>query len=141
MTAVWIFPEPPDRPGAPGRPRFRLVPGGSSAQPPAARAGPPRGAHRVPLEVRRRRTLLAAMVLLLVGLALPLGGTGGHSHATGPALAGTPGPVSYTVRPGDTLWSIAERADPNGDPRSLVAKLASQDGSDQVVPGQRIEVP
>ena len=52
---------------------------------------PPR--HRVPIEVRRRRTLLAMMGLALVLLALPLGGFGGTSHSTGSALAasGRPG--------------------------------------------------
>jgi hypothetical protein len=81
------------------------------------------------------------MGLLVVGLALPLSGTGGNSHATGSALAETGHPVTYTVRPGDTLWTIAERVDPSADPRPLVARLAAQTGSDNVVPGERIVLP
>jgi hypothetical protein len=81
------------------------------------------------------------MGLLLVGLALPLSGTGGNSHATGSALAETGAPVSYTVRPGDTLWTIAERVDPSADPRPIVAQLSAQTGSDTVVPGERIILP
>jgi hypothetical protein len=81
------------------------------------------------------------MGLLLVGLALPLSGTGGHSHATGSAPAETGSPVIYTVRPGDTLWTIAERVDPSADPRPLVAQLSAQTGSDTVVPGERIILP
>ncbi|MGH9080156.1 MAG: LysM peptidoglycan-binding domain-containing protein, partial [Acidimicrobiales bacterium] len=141
MTAVWLAPEPADRPGAGGAPPLRLVPGRGLGEPIPSAPKRPGGTRPVPLEVRRRRTLLAAMGLLLVGLALPLSGTGGRSHATGPAPAGIPGPVTYTVKAGDSLWSIAERADPNADPRPLVARLASQDGSDRVVPGERIAVP
>jgi hypothetical protein len=81
------------------------------------------------------------MGLLLIGLALPLGGTGGHSHTTGSVLAGTGASVGYTVRPGDSLWSIAQRVDPTADPRPLVAKLALQTGSERVVPGERIVLP
>jgi len=91
--------------------------------------------------VRLRRTLLAVSGLLVVGLALPLGGTGGHSHASSPALAGITHPVEYTVQPGDTLWSIAVAVDPSADPRPLVATLASQTGSYTVEPGERITVP
>ena len=98
--------------------------------------------RRASMAVRRRRTLLATMAVLVVALALPLSGTGGHSHATGSALAESPGATTtYTVKPGDTLWTIAERANPTGDPRPLVAKLAAQTGSDSVVPGERIVVP
>ena len=81
------------------------------------------------------------MGLLLVALALPLSGTGGHSHPIGSALAETGQPVAYTVQPGDTLWSIAERVDPSGDPRPLVARLAAQIGSDTVVPGEQLVLP
>ncbi len=130
MTAVWLPDELAAGLGTAPGPRLRLV---ADTLPTTARRG-----HRVPVEVRRRRTLLASMGLLLVGLALPLGGTGGHSHATGSAPAGT---GTYTVQPGDSLWSIAERADPSADPRPLVSKLAAQVGSDQVVPGERIVVP
>jgi hypothetical protein len=93
------------------------------------------------MAVRRRRTLLAVMGLLLIGLALPLSGTGGHSHATGSALPESASPFVYTVQPGDTLWSIAQRVDPSADPRPLVAKLAAQTGSDTVVTGERITLP
>jgi nucleoid-associated protein YgaU len=161
MTALWLEPAPrPVRPaGRADAPDLRLI-----GARPADRAdeyappGPgepfdlrlveaPRHGARSTLRrgpsaaVRRRRTLLATMGLLLVGLALPLSGTGGNSHATGSALAETGHPVTYTVRPGDTLWTIAERVDPSADPRPLVARLAAQTGSDNVVPGERIVVP
>jgi len=81
------------------------------------------------------------MGVLLGVLALPLSGTGGHSHPTGSALAEKTGPVTYVVQPGDSLWSIAERVDPSGDPRPLMARLAAQTGSDTVVPGERVVLP
>jgi len=77
----------------------------------------------------------------VVVLALPLSGTGGHSHATGSALAGAGGVTTYTVKPGDTLWTIAERVAPTADPRPLVAQMAARIGSETVVPGERILVP
>lgn len=80
------------------------------------------------------------MALLVVGLALPLAGTGGLSHATGSAPAGT-GPATVTVQPGDTLWTIVERADPHADPRPLVTRLTAQLGTAVVVPGERIPLP
>ena len=95
--------------------------------------------------VRRRRLVLGAVAAgLLAALALPWSGTGGHPLATpGPALAGdvVSPHVRYVVEPGDTLWSIAERLDPAGDPRPVVARLAAEVGSDTVVPGERIVLP
>lgn len=96
--------------------------------------------RRVSPAVRRRRTLLAVTAVLMVALALPVGGTGGRSHATGSALSGA-GTVAYTVRPGDTLWAIATRIDPSADPRPMVAKMAAETGSSTVYPGERIRLP
>lgn len=55
--------------------------------------------------------------------------------------AGGPARV-HTVRPGDTLWSIAVASYP-GDPREGVWKLQARNGlSDAtIVPGQRLVVP
>ncbi len=117
-----------------GAPTLTVVPDRRTA-----RAARPR--RRVSPAVRRRRTMLAVLGLCVLGLALPLGGTGGHSHATGSTPAGNPNAVAYTVQPGDSLWSIAARVEPSGDPRPLVAKLAAELGSDTVQPGEQITIP
>ncbi|MHB8593211.1 MAG: LysM peptidoglycan-binding domain-containing protein [Acidimicrobiales bacterium] len=93
----------------------------------------------------RRRVLLATVVTgILVALALPWGGAGGHPLATpGPVPAGATvvDHALYVVQPGDTLWSIAERLDPGADPRPVVADLSAQVGSDTVVPGEALRLP
>jgi LysM domain len=122
VTAAWPA---TGEPCSSSRPELRVVEGAGLGASPA----------------RHRRLLVAVIVALSVALALPLSGTGGRSHATGSAPAGNGHPVEYTVRPGDTLWSIAERVEPTGDPRPLVEKLAAQTGSDTVEPGERIVLP
>jgi len=88
--------------------------------------------------VRRRRTTLV-VCLVLVGAAW-----------AGPAVRALtpdqPAPVNrsaYVVRPGDTLWSIARRVSPSGDPRPVVDELAAANRLDGVglVPGQSLVVP
>jgi hypothetical protein len=149
MTVAWTAPSPRAGGPLPGQrgAGLRLVGEDEGVLPRYGRDGGQEGAvaqpsrRRTSMAVRRRRTLLAATALLLVGLALPLSGTGGHSHPTGSAPAETGGAVSYTVQPGDSLWSIVERISPTSDPRPLVAQMASQLGSATVVPGERITVP
>ncbi len=81
------------------------------------------------------------MGLALALLAFPLGGSGGASHTTGSASAVQIHPGSYIVRAGDTLWSIAQRTDPTGDPRPMVSQLAAEIGSYNLVPGERVVIP
>ncbi len=123
--------------------------------PPAARA---HGSGRpVPPRVYRRRRLTAAALflgaLLAGGEALgvlgggPLTASEAGSPAT-PALVVRPvSRTTYVVAPGDTLWSIARKAQPTGDIRPLVdAMVAARRGrplevGERVEVGERIEVP
>ncbi len=95
---------------------------------------------------KRRTRLLVGIVVaaIVVALALPWGGAGGHPLATsGPARAGSPlvAHEVYVVQPGDTLWDIAQRLDPGGDPRSVEARLESEAGGDDIQPGERLVLP
>ncbi len=90
--------------------------------------------------VRRRRVVLVAVVavvvLLLVLLALPVRALGGSTLAqAAPALG-----ADYIVKPGDTLASIASRADA-AHARTLAAQLAREVGSNVVVPGEHLHIP
>jgi hypothetical protein len=88
--------------------------------------------------------LLAAVMLgCWFGLQAALGSIGG-----GPlAITGAPGGLQvaaariWIVRPGDTLWSIAEAVDPRGDVRPLVDRMAAAAGSTVLYPGEAIAIP
>ena len=116
----------------------------------AAMAAYPREAR---LEIYRRRRLAAASVLL-VGLALlimvtslavqaTLGRTGGGPLAATGALPG--GQLAATsvwvVRPGDTIWSIADAVDHGADVRPLVDRISSELGGTQLYAGERVNIP
>jgi hypothetical protein len=47
----------------------------------------------------------------------------------------------YVVRPGDTVWSIAERYSGSADPRALADELQAQAGGTMLQPGQQLAVP
>ena len=92
----------------------------------------------------RVRLLLATVATALaVALALPWGGAGEATLATpGPVRAGALGSdSSYVVQPGDTLWTIAQRLVPGGDPRPFESQLEAEVGGDTIVPGERLVLP
>jgi len=112
-----------------------------------AGADRPVGARRtVPsARVRRRRAVLLLLVAATVVtlLALPLRVLAGASPALASparALALRSGQI-YVIRPGDTLWSIAERLDPTGDPNVAVSRMERRLGTDTVYPGEQITLP
>jgi hypothetical protein len=83
--------------------------------------------------------LLAAFLLLVVPVLVREQGGLDRSESR-VSYAGQR--VSYTVRPGDTLWSIARRIAPGRDPRPVVDQLIADNhlqGDLQV--GQAIELP
>jgi Tfp pilus assembly protein FimV len=109
------------------RPRLYVVP-----DQPARTAPSPR--------VRRRRMVVGAagvaVGILLVLLALPIRALGGSTLAQAAPAQGQ----VYIVKAGDTLASIATRADP-AHATSLTGQLARETGTVAVVPGEHIFIP
>jgi Tfp pilus assembly protein FimV len=87
--------------------------------------------------VRRRRVAVGAVLaILLVLLALPIRALGGSTLAQAAPAQGQ----EYIVKAGDTLTSIANRADP-AHAASLTGQLVRETGTSLVVPGEHIFVP
>jgi LysM repeat protein len=92
---------------------------------------------------RRRRAVAAVLagglLLALRPVVLPGGdplGVPGQATAAASARSHV-----YTVRPGDTLWSIARQMRPQADPRPLVDQLAAQVHGATLQVGERIVLP
>ncbi len=72
-------------------------------------------------------------------------GQGGVSQSAaanpGQSAISAPDAGVVVVRPGESLWSIAERIAPGQDPRPVVAALREVNGGDVVAQGQQIVVP
>jgi len=95
---------------------------------------------------RRRLHLLGA--LMSVGLAAAVWfGTSAMASQSQGRLQILPGSVKtahgylYRVQPGDTVWSIATRLDPTGDPRPLTGQIESEIGGTDLQAGTQVLVP
>jgi LysM domain len=86
-----------------------------------------------------RQGRLALLVLLLVVMAWLTAFAATRGEASGPAGA----PATTVVRPGDTLWSIAQRYAPARDPFETIDEIRRLNGiTDYTVqPGQRLALP
>lgn len=99
-----------------------------------------------PATYRRRRVVAALLALAVVaGAAFVLGRLGGGPLApASPAQASKPmvpaSTTDYIVQPGDTLWSIARRIQPEGDVRPLVQSLSRAQGASPLRVGQHIKL-
>ena len=113
--------------------------GRRSAQRPFGAASPrrvteagERQEYRIGRWGRLTLTVLVLATLALIGTRLIAGLT-----------AGVVEPVDVTVRPGDTLWSIAAQAAPDRDPRAVIDEIRelNQVTGDLVRVGEVLRVP
>jgi hypothetical protein len=112
------------------------------------RPAPPRHVARVAPSTYARRRAAAVLVLAALALSLVLAinvvlGAVGGGPLSAPASSLGLSPIAaqaYVVQPGDTLWTIARRLQPDGDIRPLVQVLKQQIGGAALQPGDRIAV-
>ena len=77
-----------------------------------------------PLRLTRRGVaVLAAAAAVVSAVLVWVAWLSAPAASAGGELGAGSVPASVTVRPGDTLWSIATRIAPNKDPRAEVAHL------------------
>ena len=130
------------------RPELRVVYRAEApvtAPPPAALPIPARQQARTPLRLTRRGRVVvaAATVLLVAALSLIAAGAAqAISRSAAPRPAGRAS-VQVVVRPGQSLWSVAESADPNADTRLVIQRIIELNAlsGNTVFAGQRLWVP
>src|SRR3954471_5981353 len=109
-------------------------------QPARIRPAEVRALRSQPARLTRRGRLVATLVLVAASTGM-LGLVQPQAFAIGRG----DGPVTQriTVRPGETLWAIAERVAPTADPRSTIARLESMNhlASSTVPAGSVLVVP
>jgi hypothetical protein len=98
----------------------------------------PRSARSHQRAVYRRRRALAALVGLGLVLAIVRAGTTLGGSIAGPERL--PHVQLVVVQPGDSLWSVAQRAAPGHDVRPIVDAMVHDLRTDAIAPGQQITV-
>jgi LysM domain len=121
----------PRHPAAAAR---RVAPGGTSRDTPG-----------VPLRLTRRGRIVVAVVAALLVTVISLLATGAaqatnHGPSSGAARHGL---VQVVVRPGQSLWSVAEKAAPDRDTRAVIQQIIDLNSltGDTVSAGQQLWVP
>jgi hypothetical protein len=133
--------QPGPRRDVPAR-RARVIrPASAPSRTPAGRG------RRTRLTRRGRRVLWAASVLLLVAVITPLwltlaSGAQASSHGLPPSAVRA-AMRQVVVKPGQSLWSVAQNAEPRADPRVVIQQIMEFNalGSQVVVPGESLWVP
>ena len=101
--------------------------------------------YAAPLRLTRRGRLavaaVAALLLTVISL-LAAGAAQATNHGPSPRAA-RPTVVQVVVRPGQSLWSVAESADPDQDTRAVIQQIIDLNSlsGDTVAAGQQLWVP
>jgi LysM domain-containing protein len=118
---------------------------GSRRDTPAARSGRQRDTPVAPLRLTRRgRVVIAiAAALLVTMVSLLLAGVAQATNDGPSPRAARQNLVQVIVRPGQSLWSVAESADPDQDTRAVIQQIIDLNSlnGDTVLAGQQLWVP
>jgi LysM domain len=130
---------PADAVGPAGRSAAGLPATAVSRPKPASRAARSVGPRR--LRLTRRGRIVVAILAALAACGLFVAGASA-AQASGPASAHG-NATQVIVQPGDTLWSIAQNADPDADARAIVQQIlqANRLADPNITAGQRLWVP
>ena len=112
----------------------------------AARPQPARGQPvTVPLRLTRRGRVVVAVAaaLLLAVLSLVIAASAQATNHPPSSRGAQQHLIQVTVGPGQSLWSVAENADPGADTRAVIQQIVELNGltGDVVTAGQRLWVP
>ena len=112
---------------------------------PAARSGRQRDTPVAPLRLTRRgRVVIAiAAALLVTMVSLLLAGVAQATNHGPSHRAARQNLVQVIVRPGQSLWSVAENAHPDQDTRAVIQQIIDLNSlnGDTVLAGQQLWVP
>jgi hypothetical protein len=135
-------PPPPAVP--PATPRPAVAPRPAAAPGPARRI-PAAKPTASPLRLTRRgRVVVAGLAVLVVTvLSLLLAGSAQATSHAAPVVAAGHNLAQVAVRPGQSLWSVAESADPDADTRLVIQQILKLNAlhGDTVFAGERLWVP
>jgi len=112
---------------------------------PAARSGRPRDTPVAPLRLTRRGRVVVALAaaLLVTMVSLLLAGVAQATNDSPSPRAARENLVQVIVRPGQSLWSVAESADPDQDTRAVIQQIIDLNSlnDETVFAGQQLWVP
>jgi LysM repeat protein len=96
-----------------------------------------------PLRLTSRGRLVVAIAVALLVAVVMLVATATAQATSSPPSRGSQGLAQVVVGPGESLWSVAERADPDQDPRVIIPQIMDLNAltGDVVYAGQRLWVP
>src|ERR1700749_2437864 len=110
----------------------------------AARSGRPRDTPVAPLRLTRRGRVVVALAaaLLVTMVSLLLAGVAQATNDGPSPRAARENLAQVIVRPGQSLWSVAESADPDQDTRAVIQQIIDLNSlnGDTVFAGQQLWV-
>jgi nucleoid-associated protein YgaU len=138
-------PTEPCPPADPQPVRTQPAPSQPARSQPARSQAARNQAASVPLRLTRRGRVVVAVAaaLVLAALSLVIAGSAQATNHPVPSGAAQRTVAQVIVRPGQSLWSVAENADPGADTRVVIQQIVELNGltADTVFAGQHLRVP